>query len=1056
MPNATRLTKLKDARLRFQNAHARKILTADRTAASLVVPSATTTAISNVGMVLAKKHRLHSRKKPAMQLRLYRSVRIGNIEKKLRNDLTEAQRANIPSGYLDVVWQDAVSRSHLQWLMQKDHLGQDSILVGNESVHQRRVALAYAELTQRPVEVLVISSDTTESDLKQRRVLEHGSGDLGTPTIRFIDQAPVRAARKGHILLLDGLEHAERNVLASLNNLLENREMPLEDGRFLGRKEDGLPVHDDFRVVALYNASGSADAALDPPVRSRFSIRRVDAPIQKDPQNSLLQQSLPNISTHALLHLQRVQKVFPNQSFHDLVARIYPYRDKSSKRTIDHVSAELEYDRVGETSYILKDSSIVKESPMELNLSFRSRNGVDAQMSHVRAKCGGQTPKHHPEYLATSQSEAALGLMLQEHVVGRDILLLSPKGHGKSVLAKQFCSVLGYQVHLFALYKEMTATDLLIRRASGDEYSPLLKAAVSGQVCILDGIEKVSPDTLASLQSLLTDRHVWLPDGTQLSVSNGEIQPSFRVVALASSSTPSAPKFMTPGVAGMFSHILLPNHTTETLETILKDKATSLARLDQLLQFHRLLTKAPEDSELLSLRTMRRIVLQTNSWNLYESISDCLRKDLLPSFRRHRLESSLESAGITKLSKSNTKDVLDILVDESWLKIGDFSMRRKNHSHLVPDPYFFDIPSHVQMIQRLLREWAQGERAFLLLGNQGTGKNKICDRLCQLANMEREYLQLHRDSTIGQLTLTPSLENGKIVWKDSALVRSVVHGRALVIDEADKAPLEVVAVLKSLVEDGELLLADGRRIVRNPDMEDDSSKYCPPPVFRKSTQPSVPDVIPIHPDFTAWVLANRPGRLFHGNDFHSEIGDCFSSHVVPNPDRSSEIKLLQSYAPSLDTRLVTRIADAFSELRKLFEASLLTYPYSTREAVAIVKHMHQYPHDDEVIVLHNVLDLDTFDVDTYKKLGEVFRKHGFKFDLYEKWKNAAGKHLTVEYVGDRSQEGTSSSPPPLSGPKEGKWDEKNEAHVGGNQWQGGTGGSDTAGLGGRGGPVSEP
>jgi von Willebrand factor A domain-containing protein 8 len=29
----------------------------------------------------------------------------------------------------------------------------------------------------------------------------------------------------------------------------------------------------------------------------------------------------------------------------------------------------------------------------------------------------------------------------------------------------------------------------------------------------------------------------------------------------------------------------------------------------------------------------------------------------------------------------------------------------------------------------------------------------------------------------------------------------------------------------------------------------------------------------------------------------------------------------------------------------------------------------------------------------------------------------------------------------------------NEEHVGGNQWQGGTGGSDTAGLGGRGGPV---
>ena len=38
----------------------------------------------------------------------------------------------------------------------------------------------------------------------------------------------------------------------------------------------------------------------------------------------------------------------------------------------------------------------------------------------------------------------------------------------------------------------------------------------------------------------------------------------------------------------------------------------------------------------------------------------------------------------------------------------------------------------------------------------------------------------------------------------------------------------------------------------------------------------------------------------------------------------------------------------------------------------------------------------------------------------------------------------------LSSPKHGKEDDK--PHVGGNTWAGGTGGSDTAGLGGRGGP----
>ena len=40
----------------------------------------------------------------------------------------------------------------------------------------------------------------------------------------------------------------------------------------------------------------------------------------------------------------------------------------------------------------------------------------------------------------------------------------------------------------------------------------------------------------------------------------------------------------------------------------------------------------------------------------------------------------------------------------------------------------------------------------------------------------------------------------------------------------------------------------------------------------------------------------------------------------------------------------------------------------------------------------------------------------------------------------------------VSGPKVGKIDPKNVPHVGGNTWAGGTGGRDTAGLGGRGGP----
>jgi MoxR-like ATPase len=82
------------------------------------------------------------------------------------------------------------------------------------------------------------------------------------------------------------------------------------------------------------------------------------------------------------------------------------------------------------------------------------------------------------------------------------------------------------------------------------------------------------------------------------------------------------------------------------------------------------------------------------------------------------------------------------------------------------------------------------------MGNQGVGKNKLTDHLLQIMKREREYIQLHRDTTVSTLTLNPSLRDGRIVWEDSPLVRAMSRGRVLVVDEFDKAPVEVVCVLK--------------------------------------------------------------------------------------------------------------------------------------------------------------------------------------------------------------------------------------------------------------------
>lgn len=111
-------------------------------------------------------------------------------------------------------------------MLQKDLLGQDIFLIGRPGPLRRSIVMQFLELTQRELEYVALSRDTTESDLKQRREIRNG-------TAAYFDQSAVRAALHGRVLVIEGIEKAERNVLPVLNNLLENREMHLEDGRFL-------------------------------------------------------------------------------------------------------------------------------------------------------------------------------------------------------------------------------------------------------------------------------------------------------------------------------------------------------------------------------------------------------------------------------------------------------------------------------------------------------------------------------------------------------------------------------------------------------------------------------------------------------------------------------------------------------------------------------------------------------------------------------------------------------------------------------------------------------
>ena len=84
------------------------------------------------------------------------------------------------------------------------------------------------------------------------------------------------------------------------------------------------------------------------------------------------------------------------------------------------------------------------------------------------------------------------------------------------------------------------------------------------------------------------------------------------------------------------------------------------------------------------------------------------------------------------------------------------------HPELVPDIVFYDNSAHSEHLANIAEELQRGERHLLMIGNQGTGKNKLCDRLLQLLRWEREYMQLHRDTTVQSLTTVPTLRGGVV------------------------------------------------------------------------------------------------------------------------------------------------------------------------------------------------------------------------------------------------------------------------------------------------------
>uniref|UniRef100_A0A4W6D9E4 von Willebrand factor A domain-containing protein 8 n=1 Tax=Lates calcarifer TaxID=8187 RepID=A0A4W6D9E4_LATCA len=965
------------------------------------------------------------------------TVTIGEISYKLK---TPQNPELVPVKHISDSLPQTVAQ-HLRWIMQKDVLGQDVFLIGPPGPLRRSIAMQYLELTKREVEYVALSRDTTETDLKQRREIRSG-------TAFYIDQCAVRAATQGRVLVLEGLEKAERNVLPVLNNLLENREMQLEDGRFLMSAEryDKLlqehtkeeldswkivRVSEDFRVIALgLPVPKYKGNPLDPPLRSRFQARDIYYLPFKD-QLELLYTAGPNVGAERvsqllslattlcsqessnlglpdfpvdnLLPALHVLNAFPMLSSQHLVQRLYPYNSilgKDGRTAVEgvlSVSQDMNHHNVPNCClHVVVTLLWELEGRADVTLRVADK---DVTFQVPAGTKEPRPPNSSPNFISTPSHAQLLSEMMQSHMV-KDICLIGAKGCGKSVLAREFAEMLGYSIEPVMLYQDMTARDLLQQRytlSNGDTAwrpSPLVTAAIEGKLLLLDGIHRVNLGTLAVLSRLLHDRELDLYDGTrllrwdryqtlkeQLQFSDEQLQersifpihPSFRVLALAeppvvgastsSSSNSRGQQWLGPELLTMFLyHTVTPLAKGEEMGLIQGlTPNVPMEAAEQLLHLTHSLRKTndPTAQSLASSLSTRQLLRICRRLSQYpkESIAHAVNKAclsrFLPSLARASLEKSLANCSI-----QDTPDPAEHtrMVKDGVLTIGNVSapIYNPNEKMKVPDVLFYDNPQHMMVMEDMLKDFLLGEH-LLLVGNQGVGKNKIVDRFLHLLNRPREYLQLHRDTTVQTLTLQPSVRDGIITYEDSPLVKAVKLGHILVIDEADKAPTNVTCILKTLVESGEMILADGRRII--------SAK-------------GRPNVIVMHPDFRMLVLANRPGFPFLGNDFFGALGDIFSCHAVDNPKPQAELAMLKQYGPDVPDATLQKLVAAFGELRSMADQGTITYPYSTREVVNIVKHLQKFPGEGLASVVRNVFDFDSYNKDMREVLIEALHKHG--------------------------------------------------------------------------------
>ena len=763
---------------------------------------------------------------------------------------------------------------------------------------------------------------------------------------------------------------------------------------------------------------------MDPPLRSRLQCRYVKEPSEEELFGSMFSYYGKEVTSKALNSLNSL-KTISNQ------------KDVDLPRVQSSVSL----------AYFLADSL------------QRRGEAVDIAELVERSICGGR--KQYGEGLrrlfGKGKTESDEEFAKSFHAC----VLIGDKGCGRKHKALQMSKLRKSFIEIMSLTPDMSSVELFQTRSGSDEETvyidtPLTRAMRNGYTCLLDGLEN-TPQFVPIFQRLLERMELLCPDGTHFvseqkyaylmsQYSVAELEPlkvcvihhKFALVGMLSREDALSSPWLVPP----FLSLPLPELSTEELEKVLmdylpagmpRDVASSVARF------------------LCELRNLKK---GKKSLNVEFSISNAINCVKLCGKIHPR--TNIKDCTLYRFQSSTTQKDMDHLLEISGLssleleEVEHQTTDKKVHdsSHLVPDVRYFENESAEQVIDKIVHYIAK-DSPLLLVGLQGVGKNLLVDHALQKLNYPRQYQQLHRDTTVSTLWSTRSIEDGKITFQSSPLLTAIEEGHCIVLDEIDKASLAVIATLKALVG-GVFRMTDGRVVVSA--------------AFRQNVPKELlNDAIIIHENFRLVLLANPGVAPFLGANVLRSVGHFANAICVDPPNLNSMISILNAYNKEGQSspQMIESIARSFSDLLSMNLSGKLQYSYGLREAISVVKDLRLT--NDLEMSLKNVFDYEIPN-QTRQSIKKVFSSHGIELKEFGSVGNVSDKEkvsgniLCVVCVCGPNfeiflsvKEYTRHSGEKSMGPKHGKASDGKQ-HVGGNTWQGGTGGRDTAGMGGKHGP----